>query len=70
MEKDGVKVTGTRAPNGGVDLYITCAECGEPLTVVNEYGMFCKNLCGYERSKAAATEMGAIFDRLVSLFDG
>ena len=29
---------------------ITC-DCGKDLTVVNEYGMFCEDMCGLKESK-------------------
>jgi len=31
----------------------SCADCGKPLTFVDENGMFCEDRCGYEQSRRA-----------------
>jgi len=38
---------------------VTC-DCGKPLTKVNEYGMFCDDMCGYEESIKASALLDAI----------
>jgi len=40
---------------------VTC-ECGKPLTKVNEYGMFCDDMCGYKESIKASTLLDAIIE--------
>lgn len=40
-------------------------ECGKPITIVNKYGMFCEDKCGYKMSR----EISDGFDRLMDFFE-
>ncbi len=46
------------------DVEITCDTCGKPISVTNQYGMFCENLCGLEESKEAKKKV----DKLLRTF--
>jgi hypothetical protein len=49
-------------PDGTFAMDVKCSKCGEPITEVNEFGMFCKNLCGLEESKLAAKSFGELMN--------
>lgn len=57
-----MRKTKKQAPDNGIDvreiapghLSITCTECSEPIDHSDEYGMWCKNECGREDSKAVS----------------
>ena len=38
-------------PDGTREAFITCKTSGKPITVSNEYGMFCEDLCNLEENK-------------------
>jgi len=54
---------------GGVkkctNLEIACPTCHKRLTVVNEYGMFCEDLCGLEESKEASKVISKLIGKLM-----
>jgi len=52
----GIKIIGTQA-------FIYCDDCGKPLSVTNENGMFCEDMCGYEESVKAGKEINNIIER-------
>lgn len=41
---------------------VTCAQCGKPISVTNENGMFCEDLCGMDK----AVEARKVIDRLMA----
>jgi hypothetical protein len=45
----------------GDQAYVYCDDCGKPLTISNEFGMFCDDLCGFEESK----QIGMTIDSLI-----
>jgi hypothetical protein len=45
-------------------LSVKC-RCGLEITVSNQYGMFCKKLCGLKDAKAASKEMDKFIKRLL-----
>jgi len=47
----------TKSKDGTLNASVTCDRCGEPLTVVNRHGMFCKNRCFEEESIAAESKI-------------
>jgi hypothetical protein len=49
----------------GDQAYVTCDDCGKPITVVTEIGMFCEDLCGIEESKGAGKEINALIEKLL-----
>ena len=53
----------TNDENGNFD--IRCSVCGEPISVVDEFGMFCKNLCGREESVKAQEQYGNILNQIM-----
>lgn len=53
-----------------VHVSTACQVCGEPITVANKYGMFCKNLCNMQRSVDAEESVKRIFNTVFdALFD-
>ena len=60
----GAKITNQR-PNGTYDIEVTCDSCGLPIVYTDQYGMFCKDRCGYRESiKAKKT-----FDVMLKAFE-
>lgn len=49
----------------GDQAYVTCDDCGKPITVVTEIGMFCEDLCGIEESKKAGKQIDALIEKLL-----
>ena len=47
----------------GLDAHVFCDDCGKDITVVNVYGMFCEDMCGYEDSIQA-------FDQTNEMIEG
>jgi hypothetical protein len=66
-EPDRIKATAEPMPGGGVNVNITCTDCGEPIDHANEYGMYCKNECGIEEDKTAYQRLMGAFG---SIFRG
>jgi len=48
-----------------IDIEVVCQECGKPIVFSDNYGMFCEDRCGYEKSK----DVGDAFDKLFSFFE-
>lgn len=46
---------------------VKCEICGEPLTVVNEHGMFCRHLHGLEESIQAKRRIKQLLKNLEDL---
>ena len=46
----------------GNQAYVYCDDCGKPLTISNEMGMFCDDLCGFEESAQAAKTIDALIE--------
>jgi hypothetical protein len=42
-----------KLPKGRFDLSLTCKKTGKPITVSNQWGMFCEDLCDLEACKDA-----------------
>jgi len=59
----------TALPGGDVAIEIVCRECGKPLTVVNDYGLFCEDLCGFKESKKAASHLKKMIEDLGEMFN-
>ena len=51
------------------NLEIACPTCHKRLTVVNEYGMFCEDLCGLEESKEASKVLSKMIGDFDKMFD-
>lgn len=49
----------------GDKAYVTCDDCGKPITVANELGMFCEDMCGIEESKEAGKQIDALIEKLL-----
>lgn len=47
----------------GDNAHIYCDDCGKDITVSNEYGMFCEDLCGLEESIKAGKEIDKLIER-------
>ena len=45
----------------GVDWSITCKFTGKPISISNEYGMFCEDLCELDECKKAKTKIENLF---------
>jgi hypothetical protein len=55
--------------NDSSELSVVCDNCGKQLTVCNEYGMFCENLCELEDSKKAANQLDSLIKGLINFQD-
>jgi len=44
------------------ELDAVCDDCGKPLTVSNEFGLFCEDQCGLEESRHAKNKLKEIID--------
>jgi endogenous inhibitor of DNA gyrase (YacG/DUF329 family) len=64
-----VKVKETKLKGGGVNLDITCPECGKPITVSNKYGMFCKDRCMEAQAKKEYKEIDKLVNKFVKDWD-
>ena len=42
---------------GGIDLSLTCSISGKPITISNQYGMFCEDMCELKECKKARKEV-------------
>lgn len=58
----------TALPGGKISVEIVCRECGKPLTVANEHGMFCEDMCGFEESKRAAKTVKKMIEGFGKMF--
>jgi len=45
---------------------VTCEKCGKPIVKSNQWGMFCEDNCGLEKSKEAKK----MVDGLLKMFAG
>jgi len=48
--------------NGQIDIECECEISGKPITVSNEYGMFCEDLCELDENKEAYDMLHGAFD--------
>ncbi len=55
---DNVKATGKQV-KGGVAISLTCFQCGKPLTVHTDHGIFCVDRHGEARSKEELRQLKA-----------
>lgn len=49
------------------NLEIRCAECHEPITVSNKYGMFCAKKHGLKEAKLASKQIDAMIGTMLAL---
>ena len=49
----------------GKDAFATC-DCGKDITITNEYGMFCEDICGYEESVEASKQVDDLISKLLN----
>jgi len=53
----------------GLHVSIRCG-CGKPITHSNEFGMFCEDECGLEKSKTAASKLRGLLGDFDAMFKG
>lgn len=46
---------------------VICTITGKPITVANDYGMYCEDLCGMDRDKELDSKMDELFKMLRGL---
>ena len=49
----------------GDQAFITC-DCGKDITVSNEHGMFCEDMCGYEESLKVSKKIDTLISKLLT----
>jgi hypothetical protein len=59
--KKNIKIKEKRNKDGSIDITMTCKKCGQPIETVTDMGMFCKNMCGEQESRAAFEKMKKLF---------
>jgi len=62
---DKIKKVAKNAKGGGIDLFLSCQECGKPIIVTNKYGMFCKDLCGLKEAKLYFRDMQKFINEFI-----
>lgn len=65
-----IKTTITKNADGSENVTVTCKMCGEPITQTNEFGMYCKNLCGMDKDKEAKKQIDGILNNILGGFGG
>jgi len=58
----------TEHSDGTISADVNCTECGKPITVANEYGMFCEDRCLEEESKAYGDLAKTLIDDICKAF--
>ncbi len=53
----------------GDQVFAHCDMCGKPLTIGNDNGMFCEDMCGNEESIQANIQINSILDTVNSLLE-
>lgn len=46
----------------GDQAYVFCDDCGKPITITNQFGMFCDDLCGFEESVEASKSIDSLIE--------
>lgn len=64
----GIDIKKKEHKDGTCDVDVTCTVCGGPITHSDEYGMWCDNECGRERSIKAQEEYDGMLKGLISAF--
>jgi hypothetical protein len=41
----------SKTASGKYDIQTTCKISGKPITIANDYGMFCEDMCNYDEIK-------------------
>ena len=59
-----IKQTIKENPTGGIDVTLTCRECGKPIVKTNKFGMYCEDMCGHEADKKAYEKIKKMFEGL------
>ena len=54
------KASSTPAAGGGIDIEVICTNSGKPITISNEYGMFCEDMCDYPDAKNLHKDLKAV----------
>lgn len=54
---------------GEIVLDVTCKKTGLPITVSNEYGMFCRKMCDLGKNKAAKLVAMMLFRGVAGVFE-
>lgn len=49
-------------------IEIHCEYCGKAIDYTDEFGMFCKNRCGYEESKKAAKKLKKLMKQFMGFW--
>jgi len=62
-----IKFTETKLKGGKLAWDFNCSQCGEELTVINKYGMFCKHRHGEKEAKEGYKKLGNIMKAFMSL---
>jgi hypothetical protein len=55
-------------PDGTMEAQVTCEISGKSITITNEYGVFCEDLCELEECKKGFHEMKDWIDIMVKRF--
>ena len=63
MKPSRIKTKVTETPDG-LEVDVNCRECGKPITVSNQYGMFCENRCGIDKARKAGRQMKEFFEAM------
>jgi hypothetical protein len=58
----------TEYNDGTINVDVNCTECGKPITVANDHGMFCEDRCGEEESKSYETLAKTMIDDMCKAF--
>ena len=45
-------------------ISVCCSTCGKPVTVVNDCGMYCEDMCGYEADKVLMAKFDVFLKNL------
>jgi hypothetical protein len=53
----------------GANVEFRCKKTGKPITVTNEYGMFCEDLCGLEEMKKEPGNLTEFFQKMASEYE-
>jgi hypothetical protein len=57
------------AKNGGVELSLRCKTSGKPITVSNQYGMFCEDMCDLQENIDASKKLEQMLGSMSAMFD-
>ena len=56
-----IKSSTKLAATSGIEVSVMCKTSGKPITISNEYGMFCEDLCDLQKNKDATKLLQGMF---------